>query len=88
MIAIPEILAEWTFDRIRALLAVGAYEDARFDWKETLREEHGDRFLKTAIGMANGSGGFLIIGVLNKRLNETGTKEINVQQQGVDRVLV
>jgi SecD/SecF fusion protein len=28
------------------------------------------------------------IEVLNRRLNETGTKEINIQQQGVDRILV
>jgi SecD/SecF fusion protein len=28
------------------------------------------------------------IEVLNRRLNESGTKEINVQQQGVDRILV
>jgi SecD/SecF fusion protein len=28
------------------------------------------------------------IEVLNRRLNESGTKEINIQQQGVDRILV
>jgi hypothetical protein len=68
-IKIPETLDEWTFPAIRGLLQAHAFEDGRFDWKEKLPDRRDPNasagLLKTAIGLANSRGGFLIFGVSN-----------------------
>jgi hypothetical protein len=79
MKGIPDKLENWTIQGIIDLLETNVYEDARLDWKQDVRQEARDRFIKGAVAMANGVGGFLVIGVSDSR-------DVSAQQRvvGID----
>jgi Putative DNA-binding domain len=64
---IPETLDGWTVDIIRALVAQGAFETDRFDFKEKLPDPRDDagksRLRRDVSAFANAAGGFLVYGV-------------------------
>jgi hypothetical protein len=64
---IPQRLDEWSYEVILDLLETHCDEDARFDWKEDLGRDPAPRLVRTAVGMANGAGGFLVFGVKDNR---------------------
>ena len=67
MISIPSSLDDWTVERITDLLQAHVYEDVRLDWKEDVPSGAGDRIGVCAAAMANGDGGFIVIGVADSR---------------------
>jgi schlafen family protein len=68
MAGVPNSLEEWTYDAIVHLLDTHADEDARFDWKAGVPQGPlAEAFIKSAVGMANGLGGFFVFGVEDKR---------------------
>jgi hypothetical protein len=61
-VMIPETLEGWTLSRLRKLLASGAFENDRLEWKEQLpRDDVGKQRVRLAMAaFANASGGFLL----------------------------
>ena len=70
MLTVPSAMNEWTLPNILGLLEAHVYEDSRFDWKEDLRRDSAERFIQSAVAMANSGGGFFVFGVSDARSDE------------------
>lgn len=81
MITIPGVLAEWTEQKIVELLDAHVDEDARLDWKEDLRPgfDGSERFVRGAVGMANGVGGFVVLGVADSKALPASQRLVGVE---------
>ena len=80
-VAIPTTLAGWTYDVIVGLLEAHVYEDIRFDWKAGVPRSADplkDALIKNAVGMANGTGGFLVFGVADDRGKTARSRVVGV----------
>ena len=79
---IPEARDGWTLDIILALVAQGAFETDRFDFKEKLPDPRDDarksRLRRDVAAFANGSGGFLIYGVKDDKGLSAGDRIVGL----------
>lgn len=80
---IPETLDDWTLPRLRELLAGGAFENDRLEWKEQLpRDDVGKQRVRLAMAaFANASGGFLLFGVKDDPTAPAPERLVGVSQK-------
>jgi predicted HTH transcriptional regulator len=62
---IPENLDEWNYELIEDLLSKNYYEGDRHDFKGNIPPS--DRLSKTCCAFANSRGGFIVLGIAQKR---------------------
>lgn len=72
---IPEKVEEWTLDTVKEVVRKHEFEPGRFDYKAVLQPatrtsgpDHIPSIRRTVCSMANADGGFILFGVLDRRI--------------------